>query len=234
MSIAPKTSSISVIIPTRNESERLPATLAAVAGLPDVEVLVVDGGSSDNTLAVARDHGARVLVSPPGRGLQMNRGAQQARGEILLFLHGDTVLPAGFQDSVRHALARPGVAAGAFTLAFADATAGLKAVAWGANRRSRWLQLPYGDQALFVRQELFSALGGFPVVPIMEDVVLVRALRRHGRIALLPQAVTTSARRWHRRGVVANTVRNQCILVGFFLGLPLGRLAQWYRLGEKG
>ncbi len=233
MLIDPKTSRISVIIPTLDESARLATTLGAIVAAvqPGVEVLVVDGGSRDDTVAVAEAHGVPVLASPPGRGGQMNRGAAAARGEILLFLHGDTLLPPGFAAAVRQALAEPEVVAGAFRLAFAPP---LPAVAWGANFRSRRLQLPFGDQALFLRRELFLDVGGFPEIPLLEDVALVRALRRRGRIAILPQAVVTSARRWQRRGVVANTLLNQLILFCFFLGVSPARLAGWYRRrGEK-
>jgi len=235
MSIVPKTSRISIVIPTLDEAARLPATLQAVHALSGVEVLVVDGGSRDATVAVALAHGARVLTAPPGRARQMNAGAAAASGGILLFLHADTVLPAGFVEQARRALAGPQVVAGAFRLGFAgDAAPGLGIVAWGANLRSRWLQLPYGDQAIFLARERFLAVGGFPELPLLEDVALVRNLRRQGRIVLLSQAVTTSDRRWRQRGVVANTLKNLLILMGFFGGVAPRRLAVWYRLGEEG
>ena len=234
MSTAPKTSLISIIIPTRNAASRLGETLASVADVPEVEVLLVDGGSSDETIAIACAYGVRVLVSEPGRGHQMNAGAAVAEGDILLFLHGDTVLPEGFAGLVRATMARPEVAGGAFRLAFELPKSALRLIAWGANFRSRWLQMPYGDQALFVRKELFTAMGGFPELPILEDVVLVRNLKRHGRIVTRPEAVVTSSQRWLQGGVWRQTLRNQRILLGFFLGVSFERLAGWYGLGEKG
>ncbi|MDH5297618.1 MAG: TIGR04283 family arsenosugar biosynthesis glycosyltransferase [Desulfobulbaceae bacterium] len=235
MSIVPKISNISVIIPTLDEEARLAATLGAVVGQPGVEVLVVDGGSQDATVAKARAAGVRVLSCGAGRGRQMNAGATVATGDILLFLHGDTVPPPGFADLIRETLARPGTVAGAFRLAFAEPTASLRLVAWGANLRSRWLRLPYGDQGLFVGRGTFAAAGGFPEQPILEDVALVRRLRRRGRVALAGGgAAVTSPVRWQRRGVWGNTVRNQLILLCFFLGFSLERLAGWYRLGGKG
>ncbi|MDH4320677.1 MAG: TIGR04283 family arsenosugar biosynthesis glycosyltransferase [Desulfobulbaceae bacterium] len=234
MSIDPKTSVISVVIPTLNAADGLAAALALVVGEPGVEVVLVDGGSRDETVAIAKARGVRVLDSAPGRGRQMNAGAAVTCGDILLFLHGDTVLPAGFAALVRETLARPEVAAGAFRLSFARPTGlALGMVAWGANLRSRWFGRPYGDQALFVRRELFTALGGFPELPIMEDVVLVSNLRRHGRIVTRPEEVVTSARRWQREGVWRHTLRNQLILFGFYLGVAGERLAGWYRRGEK-
>lgn len=234
MSTDQKISVISIIIPTLNAASRLEETLASVKGVPGVELLLVDGGSRDETIAIAHAQGVRVLVSEPGRGRQMNVGAAAAQGDILLFLHGDTVLPPKFADLVRETMADPQVAVGAFRLAFERPTAALRGIAWGANLRSRWLRMPYGDQALFLRRELFAATGGFAELPLLEDVVLVRSLKRKGRIVTRPETVVTSAVRWRQSGCLRQTARNQLILLGFFLGVPFERLALWYGLGEKG
>ncbi len=234
MSIVPKTSVISIVIPTLNAASRLGETLAAVMAVPGVEVVLVDGGSTDQTVAIAKSYGVQALVSEPGRARQMNVGAAAVGGDVLLFLHGDTVLPVGFAHMVRETMSELGVAAGAFRLSFDASSLPLAAIAWGANLRSRWLQMPYGDQALFLSKELFLARGGFPEMAILEDLALVRNLKRHGRVVIRPEAVVTAARRWQQRGMVAQTLRNQLILIGFFLGVSLDRLAGWYGLGEDG
>jgi len=232
MLIDPKTSVISIIIPTLNAASRLGATLASAVAQSGVELLLVDGGSTDETVDIARSYGVRVLVTEPGRAHQMNAGAAAAGGDILLFLHGDTVLPFGFADKVRETLSVRNVVAGAFRLAFDSQDWALQVVAWGANFRSRRLQIPYGDQALFLSRDIFMGRGGFPEMPILEDLALAKELKQCGRIVTRPESVLTSPRRWRARGVVFNTLRNQLILIGFFLGVSLERLAKWYRLGE--
>lgn len=227
--IDPKTSTISVIIPTLNEAENLSSTLAPLRGLAGVEVIVVDGGSSDGTVALAEAAGVRVVVAPAGRGRQQNHGAAIATGEILLFLHGDTSLPKGFAEAVRSALGRPGAVGGAFRLGIAGEGWGLRLVERLANGRSLWLQMPYGDQGLFLRRPTFVALGGFPEQELMEDFELVRRLRKRGKVALLDLAVRTSARRWQRLGVARTTLVNQLVITAYFLGVSPARLAGWYR-----
>jgi rSAM/selenodomain-associated transferase 2 len=160
--------------------------------LPDVEVIVADGGSADATADIARRMGICVVPVRPGRGRQMNAGAALASGEVLLFLHVDTKLPGGFRKHVWSTLDR-GAVAGAFVLRIDDEHSGLRWIEWGAILRSHYLQMPYGDQGLFVRSELFHRVGGFPNWPLMEDYELCRRLRRHGRILLAPAAVSTSA-----------------------------------------
>lgn len=227
MSIAPKTSSISIIIPARDEEEALPATLAAITQEAAHEVIVTDGGSSDQTVAIARRSGAIVVTSPPGRGRQMNAGAAAASGEILLFLHADTLVPPGFATEIHRVLADPAVLLGAFRLGIAGNTTGYRIVEYFANLRA-YLGLPYGDQGLFLRAADFRTLGGFSALPLLEDLELVRRLKKQGRIQLAAAAVQTSARRWQRLGILRTTLRNQGVLLGFGLGIPPGRLARWY------
>lgn len=224
----PDADGISVVVPTLNEAAVLARTLAAVpAGF--FEVIVADGGSLDGTTAIALEHGARVTVSPAGRGPQMNAGAAAARGGTLLFLHADTTLPTDAAARIGAALADPGVVGGAFRLGIDSPDLRLGLIARAANLRTRITGVPYGDQALFVRRDAFDAAGGFPDVPIMEDVALGRALKRQGRVVLLPARVRTSARRWEREGVVRTTLRNAALISLYRLGVPPARLARWYR-----
>jgi rSAM/selenodomain-associated transferase 2 len=200
--------------------------LVSIKGL---ELIIADGGSDDNTVAVAQSLGAQVLKSLPGKALQMNAGAEAARGDILLFLHADTRLAPGFVEQVRDTLSQPGVSAGAFRLSIDGRGVGLRIIEWLAHFRSRVLQMPYGDQGIFVRADMFSSVGGFPVLPIMEDFELVRRLKRKGRIKILPLAAITSPRRWEKLGVLRTTVINQAIIIGYLLGLSPHKLAEWYR-----
>lgn len=219
-------SSLAIIIPTLNEEARLAATLGALPA--GTEVVVADGGSRDATQAIAEEYGARLVVSEPGRGRQMNMGARVAGGDILLFLHADTLLPEGFQDEVALCLGCAGAVAGAFRLQLVGEKRGLALVSWGANLRSRFWALPYGDQALFMGRKVFGELGGFPEVALMEDYMLVSALRKRGRIMLSEKYVRSSGRKWQQQGLIRTTLGNQLILAGFFLGLSPEFLAQFY------
>lgn len=227
-----KTPAISVIIPALNEARGIGRTLRSVL-TEEVEVIVVDGGSRDATRAIAREMGAVVLQSQCGRGVQMNAGAGQARGEILLFVHGDTELPLNYGELLFDCLNQPGVAAGGFRLRLSGRKRGLSLVAWGANMRSRWLGMVYGDQGIFLPRRLFLACGGYADVPIMEDFMLVRSLKKKGRIGLARGAVHSDGRRWERRGVVFTTLLNQIIILGFALGLSPYFLAKVYGVHKK-
>ena len=219
---------ISIIIPTLNEAAYLGRTLEALRGAACLETIVVDAGSRDGTPEIAQAHGCRVLTTPPGRAGQMNAGAAVATGSVLLFLHADTLLSQDFERHIQASLARPGVAAGAFRLSIEDACGTLRFIQWAANLRARWLQMPYGDQAIFLTAESFHAIGGFPDLPIMEDFEMVRRLRRRGRIAVANASVTTSARRWNTIGPLRTTWMNQMVVLGYYLGLSPERLARWH------
>jgi len=203
--------------------------LSELLVVPGIELIVVDGGSSDNTADIAKSHGVQVLKSTQGRATQMNAGAQKARGDILLFLHSDTIPAPGFALLLRDSLQQTGVSAGAFSLAIAGKGFLLRLLELLINFRARAMQMPYGDQGLFMTSEMFSAVGGFPEQPIMEDFELVRKLRRKGKIAILPINATTSDRRWKRYGILQTTLLNQAIIICYLFGISPEKLAGWYR-----
>ena len=223
---------ISVIVATLNEQDHLPATLRGVTLAPGDELIVVDGGSTDQTVAIAQQFTSQVLHSRRGRAVQMNWGARHAHGDILLFLHADTRLPAAGLETVRRAL-QDGAVGGAFRLAIMPPTPGLRLVAWGTNLRARFGRLPYGDQALFMPRQVFEALGGYDDIPFMEDVRMVQALRKRGRLMILPQAVYTSGRRWQRDGVFYTTVCNTVLITLYFWGVPPEKLQRWYEARRR-
>ncbi|MBD2107299.1 TIGR04283 family arsenosugar biosynthesis glycosyltransferase [Nodosilinea sp. FACHB-13] len=225
----PSQPAISVVIPALNEARQLPAVLNTIHPFSPVEVIVVDGGSADGTAEVAEALGARVVRSVPGRSHQLNCGAAAATGPLLLFLHADTRLPKGFDRTIRQTLAQPGVAAGAFRLAIDGPGRGLRWVEWGVNLRSRLLQMPYGDQAIFLKAEVFHNMDGFPDLPMMEDFELMRRLRKVGKVAIAPSAVVTSDRRWRTLGILRTTLANQAMIAGYLLGVDPHQLARWYR-----
>ncbi len=237
------TAMISVIIPTLNEAQSIAQTLANLKAAHDIEIIVADGGSRDQTVAIAASanvqNNLQVITTAPGRAQQMNQGARLAKGEVLLFLHADTQLPQRFDRLIREALAsavdpvRP-FQAGAFALSVDAELPGLRWIEWWVNWRSRRLAMPYGDQAIFLRAATFRQLGGFPAQPIMEDYELMRRLKKQGLpIVIIPSPVVTSARRWQRLGVVQTTIVNQAIVLAYRLGLSPTRLAQWYRGKSK-
>src|SRR5579883_1019577 len=229
------TPKISIIIPVLNEAKTIKETLASIYPSTNVEVIVVDGGSLDDTVPVVQSLGVKVLSSARGRACQMNVGAKVATGEILLFLHGDTHLPLGFDMLIRTALNLPirndekVPIAGAFALRIDAPLVGLRLIEKGVNWRSHFLQMPYGDQAIFLKAQIFRQMGGFPELPIMEDFELVRRLRCRGRLTIIPVPVTTSARRWLQNGVFKTTVINQIIIFAYLLGVPPEQLLKWYR-----
>jgi rSAM/selenodomain-associated transferase 2/rSAM/selenodomain-associated transferase 1 len=218
---------LSIIIPTRDEASQIERTLSPLVSLSGVEILVADGGSCDATVDIARSLGVRVLKTRQGRGRQINAAAAQAQGDTLLFLHADTRLPPDFQGHVRSIL-EEGAIAGAFRLRLDGKGAMLRLVEWGANLRSRFRHLPYGDQALFLKAETFYQLGGFRHWPLMEDYEFVRRLRQSGRIRIAKAPVTTSARRWQRTGVLKTTLLNQLTIAAYHAGVSPETLARWY------
>jgi rSAM/selenodomain-associated transferase 2 len=220
---------ISIVIPTLDEADNIERCLRSCsAETTGAEIIVVDGGSSDETVQIARRCGARVLEIPGGRARQMNAGAEAATGGILLFLHADSVLPHGYSPLVREALGR-GAALGAFRLALDSPGIGLRIMETGTRFRSRILRMPYGDQGLFLTAETFREAGGFPDLPVMEDYEFVRRCRRIGKLTLVDAPVTTSARRWLKKGPWKTWWINQGMVLGYRLGVDPSRLARWYR-----
>lgn len=215
------------MIPALNEASALASNLPEIVAAAD-EVLVSDGGSEDLTREVAVDCGARVVCGPPGRGPQLNRGARAARGDGLLFLHADTVLPEGAVRSVADALAN-GSIGGGFQIRFASSRPIYRLGSRIVNLRTRWSRSPLGDQAQFVSRTAFEELGGYPDWPILEDLEFMRRLKRLGRITILAPPVVTSARRFEDRGITRTIAFNWLIFALYFAGVSPERLARLYR-----
>ena len=224
---------LSIIIPTLNEAGSIEDTITHLQKSKAVEIVVVDGGSQDNTIELARSLGARVLSTDASKAVQMNVGAAESVGDVLLFLHADTRLPKNFDAKIMAAVDQSGFCAGAFSLGIDSDVRGLRFIERVANWRSRFFQMPYGDQALFICRDLFNEIGGFPNFPIMEDFELIRRLRRKGKISILPDCVRTSPRRYLNFGILKTWFLNQIIIAAYYLGIPPERLACWYRR-EKG
>lgn len=219
---------LSIVIPALNEATAIGQAVAHARALAPCDLLVVDGGSSDATVPLAEQAGAVVLTGACGRAAQQNLGASKAQGDVLLFLHADTWLPAGAAGQIAAALADPRVVGGAFRQRIESDRWGYRLLEFGNAVRARWLGLPYGDQAIFLRRADFEACGRFPETPILEELPLMRRLRKRGRLVLLAGPLHVSARRWQRRGIVRQTLRNWRILCLAAWGVPAERLAGLY------
>jgi rSAM/selenodomain-associated transferase 2 len=223
---------LSIILPVWNEAQILASTLAALP--EDAETVVVDGGSTDGTRAVASSAGALVAGSERGRSRQMNLGAKVSRGDVLLFLHADGILGPGAYRAIGEALSSPEVVGGSFRLRIGGGRRSLAVVALGSNARARYLGMPYGDQALFLRRSAFESVGGFPDVPFLEDVELVRRLRRLGRLVQVDETVTTGSRHWEPLGALGTTLLNWSMVALYLMGVSPSRLAPVYRRCRSG
>jgi rSAM/selenodomain-associated transferase 2 len=227
--VATSSGVISVVVPTLDEASSLARTLVTARRRGVRDIVVADGDSRDATREVAAPLADTVVVTARGRAAQMNAGAAAARGDVLLFLHADTRLPDDFADAIAAALAAPDVVAGFFAVV-------LDAPGWRyrlterlISGRSRLTGVATGDQANFVRRDVFEALGGFASLPLMEDIELIRRLKHRGRVAALPQAVLTSARRWQRRGFWRTVLLMWTLRLAYYAGISPSTLARWYR-----
>lgn len=225
---------LSVVVPTLNESEHLSRTLARLqdeSGLSEVELLVVDGGSSDGTRALARGR-AHLLRSAPGRARQLNEGGRRARGELLFFCHADSVPAAGFGKAIAHSLEDPRLVAGAFTPHYVPAHPLLNLASWLLRLPSPYLV--FGDSGLFLRRHTFLQVEGFPLVSFMEDVAMIKELRGLGRIVRLPVPIVTSSRRFFERGVLRQLWLDiHLLLAHHLLGHELDLLAGRYHITSR-
>jgi rSAM/selenodomain-associated transferase 2 len=218
-----------IVIPVLDEAPTLAARLQALQGLRQrgARVVVVDGGSQDDTLAIASAHADLALLAPRGRASQMNAGAAAFPADVWLFLHADTTLPDNADALVQRATSgRSGW--GRFDVRIDSPRPLLRLVSTMMNLRSRWTGITTGDQALFVRHDLFAQIGGFPDLPLMEDIAISRRLKRHGRPACLTACVTTSARRWERHGVWRTILLMWRLRAAYFLGADPKALAIHY------
>ncbi|MFQ5900490.1 MAG: TIGR04283 family arsenosugar biosynthesis glycosyltransferase [Thermodesulfobacteriota bacterium] len=220
-------STISIIIPVLNEVETLADTIGCVRETENIEVIVVDGGSIDATLSVAGKIADHVISTTASRGGQMDVGAEKARGDILLFLHADTLLPKRWGFMVREAI-ESGKVGGAFSLSIYPFSISLRIVSFIANIRSRFLGITYGDQAIFVKRDIFRKVGGFNGLPIFEDIDLWRRMKRCGRVTVIKDSVYTSSRRWKKKGVIVTTVKNIFLIMSYYIGLSSQRLYKQY------
>jgi rSAM/selenodomain-associated transferase 2 len=223
-----------IVVPVLDEASRLGAFLEQLQPLRrrGVRLVVVDGGSSDASAEIARPCADIVFQAPRGRASQMNAGAAACRSEALLFLHADTQLPADADRLALDALAQ-GAGWGRFDVRIDDTRAAFRVVEWLMNLRSRASSIATGDQAMFVRRELFEAVGGFPRIALMEDIALSKALKRHGRPACLRDRVVTSARRWDRDGIWRTVALMWWLRAAYFLGADPARLAPIYARGAR-
>ena len=226
---------LSIIIPTLNEAAVMVGTLMALQPLRrrGSEVIVVDGGSTDATCALAAPLVDSVIKAPHGRAKQMNVGARYARGDVLLFLHADTRLPEPADSLLVSELLDERWLWGRFDVAIEGTHRFLGVIAWFMNRRSHLTGIATGDQAMFVRRHAFATVGGFPEIPLMEDIALSRSLKCLGRPLCLRERAVTSGRRWKQRGVLRTIVLMWRLRASYWLGVDPARLAQAYAAASR-
>jgi rSAM/selenodomain-associated transferase 2 len=223
------TVTISVIIPAIDEAEVIGAAVSSAVRAGADEVILVDGGSSDATPRIAEQHGALVLTALPGRASQQNAGAHAAKGDLLLFLHADCCLPEDGLDEIRQQMAACKSRTGGFFRQRIDHAGWIyRWIEFGNLFRARTLKWAYGDQAIFVRSNVYHAIGGFPKMPLMEDLYFMKRLKREGQLVCIQAPLVVSARRWTKRGTIRQTLRNWTMLVAVHLGVSPNTLARFY------
>ena len=224
---------LSIVVPVLNEAAEIEAALQSLAPLRarGCEVIVVDGGSADDTLALAKSLADRTIAAPRGRASQMNAGGATAKGDVLLFLHADTRLPENADALVIDALSRSRRAWGRFDVRFTKGA--LPLIAWTMNVRSRLTGIATGDQAMFVTRKAFESVGGFPEIALMEDIALSARLKRISRSAFVSARVTTSPRRWQKHGTIRTILLMWRLRFAYFFGAPPEALARAYRHAQN-
>ncbi|HXX82155.1 MAG TPA: TIGR04283 family arsenosugar biosynthesis glycosyltransferase [Thermodesulfovibrionales bacterium] len=223
---------ISVILPVWNEASIINHTIANILSQrcsEDMEIIVVDGSAEGETIHTVQDKEVRKVVSGKGRARQMNTGASLACGDILLFVHADTLLPGDALCAVSSIMQKREFVGGAFNLGIDSDRTVFRLIETAASLRSRITRVPYGDQGIFIRKDYFYAIGGFREIPLMEDVDLMRRIKKAGdTICILPLRVKTSPRRWEREGIIRCTLRNWVLIALYYLGFSPERLARYY------
>lgn len=224
---------ISVVLPVLHEAGNINAVITHLRGLQQnspLEIIIVDGDPAGSTLQAVRDNGIVRVLSGPGRARQMNCGASVAQGEVLLFLHADTLLPPQALRLIGKALADTGIVAGAFDLGFDTGKRIFRITEKYAALRTRLTRIPFGDQAIFVRRAYFERTGGYAEIPLMEDVELMSRIKKRGdRICIIPQKALTSPRRYEQEGILYCTLRNWALQLCYSAGVSTEKLAKWYR-----
>jgi rSAM/selenodomain-associated transferase 2 len=228
----PKRCTFSIIIPVLHESEIINALLDSLRQLErdePFEIIIVDGSPTQDTLRVISDKNVLKYACPQGRGRQMNEGEAHATGDILIFLHADTFLPPNALSLMKTTLENKRYVGGAFTLKIQSKISFLRAIAVYSTLRSQITRAPYGDQVIFLRKHYFDAIGGYADIPLMEDVELMRRIKKkQGQIIILPFSVITSDRRWHQEGPVYTLIRDNIIIFLYWCGMPAEKLARFY------
>lgn len=225
----------SIIIPVVNEQNVINETIAHVEEIAHtagaaIEIIVVDGDRDGKTIGAIQHRDVKTAISEKGRGKQMNCGAAMARGDIVVFLHADTYLPAGCFSVMETALGNPKCIAGAFDLSFDSDRLVFRLIARIASWRSRINRIPYGDQAFFFARNYFAIIGGFADIPLMEDVEIMRRIKkRRGQITIVKGAVTTSQRRWEKEGILLCTLRNWLLITLYLVGVSPELLSRLYK-----
>ena len=222
---------ISVIIPVLNEAESIQKCLEQFYQEDVIDVVVVDGGSTDGTpdKVVSAGVGRCVSSPKPGRASQMNFGAEKAVGDVFLFLHADTFLPPNGLALIREVMAKQHVVGGRFELGLAEKRLGFRLIAYLSTLRSKFLGITYGDQGIFVRRDVFGAVGGYPALELFEDSEFCNVVKKCGQFVLLPAQVCSSTRRWQKWGVVRTVIWMWVLRVLFVCGISDKTLSQWYR-----
>jgi rSAM/selenodomain-associated transferase 2 len=221
--------SLSVIVPMLDEERAIGATLDAVrAGAPGAEIIVVDGGSHDRSIEIARKRGVQILTAGRGRARQMNAGAAAAHGDVLVFVHADTIVPVTFASDIATVLADPNIVGGRFDVELDESLLTSRLLGRLISLRSRIMRSATGDQAIFVRRKVFAAMGGFAQIDLCEDVDFARRLKRRGLVACLRSRVVTSARRWRQQGLLRTVFKMWMIKSLFLAGVSPARLRRYY------